>query len=262
MLPLARRVACHDLPMASEEPGSWSPDAGVEDPVMSSRRSKTRRGTSVVRLANTSNRFCGVALSWGALGFAWALLGRDSLAWDDPLSPAGLALAGAIALVFSLTSYVWLARPYVELDAGMARVRNPLRVDELPLAMVDQVDRTLGGHIRLHAGNRRVVLWGLEQPLQEVLVGYSENVSVLLAETAACGGVGELADARSRSARARSAATRSAALVAEDRARTGAAQSGRAVVTRWKVLDRWLGMLLVGWATYVAWIVPVIFDSR
>jgi hypothetical protein len=107
-----------------------------------------------------------------------------------------------------------------------------------------------------------VVLWGLEQPLQQALVGYSENASVLLAETAAVGGVGDLSDARSRSARARSAAARSAALVAEDRARTGLAQSGRDVVTRWKVLDFWLGVLLAGWAAYVAWIVPAIFASQ
>jgi hypothetical protein len=260
--PAAWRVACHDLTMASEEPGSWSPDGGVEDPVMISRRNKTRPGTSVVRLSNTTNRFCGLALSWGALALAWVLLGRDSLAWDDAFSPGALALAGAIALVFSLTIYVWLARPYVDLDVGLAWVRNPLRVVELPLAIVDRVDRTWGSHLRVHAGSRRLVLWGLEQPLQQALVGYSENASVLLAETAACGGVGDLSDARSRSSRATSAARRSAALVAEDRARTGLAQSGLAVVTRWKVLDLWLGVLLVGWAAYVAWIVPAIFPIQ
>lgn len=262
MSPPPWRVACHDLTMASEKPCSWSPDDGVEDPVMISRQNKTRPGTSVVRLANTTNRFCGFVLSWGALAFAWALLGKDSLAWDDAFSPAGLAMASAIALVFSLTIYVWLARPYVDLDAGLARVRNPLRVDELPLAMVVRVDRTLGSHLRVHAGNRRVVLWGLEHPLQQALVGYSENASVLLAETAASGGVSDLSDAPSRSARARPAATRAAALVAEDRSRTGPAQSARAVVTRWKVLDLWLGVLLVGWAAYVAWIVPAIFASQ
>lgn len=229
---------------------------------MTSRANKTRPGTTAVRLSNSSNRVWGMALAWGLLAFAVGLLGPNAVTWSDPYTPAELAVASAATLALSLALYVWLARPFIDIDAGAAHVRNPLRVNEIPLAMVERVDRTFASHLRLHAGGDRVVLWGLEQPLRERVQGYSENASVLLAEIAACGGVGELSDAGPRSVRAQTEAARAALLVAQDRAVPATTPREPTVAARWKILDRGIVLLLAGWCAYMAWTVPAIVSGR
>lgn len=189
---------------------------------------------------------------------AFLLFGKDSLTGSDPLSRGDLVVATAAAVGLSLASYVCLGRPLVDIDSGMAIVRNPLRVNRVPLGSVVRVDRTWAGWVRLHTTHDRGVLWGMEQPSKQAMIGYTEDVRVLLAEIAASGGVAELADGPERSALARKYAAISAALVAADRKTEGPPSVPEEAGSSWKPFDRGLILLLLGWAIHLTMTIPAI----
>lgn len=236
------------------ESEAWRP-RDAPDPVMLSRQARMRRGSTVVRLYTLSNRVSGTVIAWGALAFAVFLLGKDSLTWSDPYNKGELAAGLVLALLVSVGSYVCLGRPYVDLDAGVAIVRNPWRVTRVPLRSVVRVDRNFWGHVRLHTSNGRVVLWGTEQPLRQAMIGYTEDVRVLLAEIAASGGASELGDGPVRSALAVRYAAKSAGLVAAERGLGDTTPVGE---SHWQPMDRGLSLLLLGWAVHLTMTLPAL----
>lgn len=242
--------------MEPSDVGSWTPRGGP-DPVMASRQARIRSGTTVVRLYTLGNRGGGSIVAWAVLLIAFLLFGKDSLTWPDPPSQGELAIETVGAFGLSLASYVCLGRPLVDIDSGMAIVRNPLRVNRVPLGSVVRVDRTWAGRVRLHTAHDRVVLWGMEQPLKQRMIGYTEDVRVLLAEVAASGGVTELAEGPERSALARKYAAISAALVAADRSE-GLPSVPAEAGSSWKPFDRGLIPLLLGWAIHLTMTIPAI----
>jgi len=233
---------------------------GGPDPVMASRQARVRAGTEVVRLYTIGNRWWGSVVAWAVLLVVAVLLGPDSLAWPDAFSEGEMAIATVAALGLSLGSYMCLGRPFVDIDSGVAMVRNPLRVNRVPLGSVVRVDRTFAGWVRLHTTRGRVVLWGMQQPSKQAMAGYSEDVSVLLAEIAASGGATELADGPERSARAVEYAARSAALVAAARD-AGPTSAPYAEGSSWKLFDPWLVLLLVGWGVHLTMTIRAIVSG-
>lgn len=235
----------------------WVP-APVEDSVMLSRRDRLQRGTQTVRLYSPGNRFWGRLLPWLLLGAAFVWLNGSALTWSDPLTAGELIFGAGVLMVLSFGTYFVLGRGRVDIDTGLAKVRNPLKVYEVPLASVDRVDRTFWGSVRLAAGADRVTLWGLDQPLRQAMRGYTEDVQVLLAEVAAAGGVGELADGPQRSEQQLEHAARAAALVAAERRSVPSDRLERRVRSRWAVMDASVWLLSVGWCGQLAMTVPAL----
>lgn len=228
------------------------------DSVMLSRRDRLRPGTQTVRLFSPGNRFWGRLLSWVFLAMGLAWLNGSALTWSDPLTPSELIVGVGVLMVLSFGTYLFLGRGHVDIDAGVAMVRNPLKVHEVPLAVVRQIDRTFWGWVRLAAGADRVTVWGMEQPLRQAMLGYTEDVQVLLAEVAAAGGVGELADGPRRDEESLASAAQAAARVAEERGSVPAELLGRRITSRWAVMDAWVWVLCVGWCVQLAMTVPAI----
>lgn len=232
--------------------------ATMEDSVMLSRRDRLRPGTQTVRLDSPGNRFWGRLLSGVFLAMAFTWMNGSALTWSDPLTPSELIVGVGVLMVLSFGMYLSLGRGHVEIDAGVAMVRNPLKVHEVPLAVVDRVDRTFWGWVRLAAGADRVTVWGMEQPLRQAMQGCTEDVQVLLAEVAAAGGVGELADGPQRDEESLASDARAAALVATERGSAPPELLGRGITSRWAVMDTWVWVLSVGWCVQLAMTVPAL----
>lgn len=199
------------------EHARWKP--ATSDQVFDARRDRTRNGR--VRLRNGSNLLFGSVFAWGLFAMAALMLNRSSLNGSDAMTPREVALTAMALAIASLAAHAVLVRPFVEIeiDGGIARVRNPLKAYSFWLGDAESFDLGFLGFPVVSVGSYRVRLMGMEESVAQKMGGGSIDHAIFVQELSRQAG-------------------------------DNAPDNKHPVSVHWALFDLWTTILIVAWAVY------------